>query len=456
MSTSTQKMPRPTSRDVPKFDSDEPENLRHFLGQMEDLFSDYSITDDDEKKKKLVRYTDAHTKEEWQALDEYTSGTFAEFKEAVLKNYPEAADAETGTWERLTQISRKFSNIGSDERETYLKFKRRFLTEAKKLQKPPALVTIRELVEKFTESLSPSFREHIGAASTATPVKRREDMHTLEEVVAEADDIAFNTSTSYLLSLTSTSMSSTGVTSGPGIKAEMEEVKQQVATLLDRIDAVIMPPLPRQSRSQNDNSGSGSSDFLCWYDWKPGHFVKDCQNCQKHIVEGLLKVVNNRFVMADGSPIPREPAQLSPMDQVLARHNSRKQEQLFWEEQNGAVGVYNLAIPEYASLYASRPRDARDEVIEKLRQDLQYWQTSMQAPMQPAQPTIQPQLIQAPVASTSSQPMNQSFDPNLFLSQMMSLLSQANGQNQTSGQNSEGQYVAMRSGTNEQTQQGFE
>ncbi|KAK0454184.1 uncharacterized protein EV420DRAFT_1645061 [Desarmillaria tabescens] len=398
MSTSTQKMPRPTSRDAPKFDSDEPENLRHFLGQMEDLFSDYSITDDDKKKKKLVRYTDAHTEEEWQALDEYTSGTFTEFKEAVLKNYPEAADAETGTWERLT-----------------------FLTEAKKLQKPPVLVTNRELVEKFTESLSPSFREHIdsrlsikqglksrttmpaaalaiGAASTATPVKRWEDMHTLEEVVAEADDIVFNTSTSYLLSLTSMSMSSTGVTSGPGIKAEMEEVKQQVATLLDHTDVSdkcarerqdeILRAFQqggnnasalRQSRPQHDNSGSGSSDFLCWYDWKPGHFVKDCQNCQKHIVEGLLKVVNNRFVMADGSPIPREPAQLSPMDRVLAWHNSQKQEQLFWEEQNRAVGVYNLAIPKYASLYASRPRDTRDEVIEKLRQDLQYWQTSTQA-----------------------------------------------------------------------------
>ncbi|KAG7440499.1 uncharacterized protein BT62DRAFT_910430 [Guyanagaster necrorhizus] len=98
-------MPRPTSRDVPKFDSKEPENLRCFIGQMEDLFSDYGITEDEEMKKKLVWYTDACTEEEWQALDEYTSGSFAEFKEAILKNYPEAADAETGIWERLVCIA---------------------------------------------------------------------------------------------------------------------------------------------------------------------------------------------------------------------------------------------------------------------------------------------------------------------------------------------------------------
>ncbi|KAK0431169.1 hypothetical protein EV421DRAFT_1929754 [Armillaria borealis] len=325
MSASTQKMPRLMSRDVPKFDSDEPENLRHFLGQMEDLFSDYSITDNDKKKKKLVRYTDAHTEEEWQALDEYDSGTFAEFKEAVLKNYPEAADAETGTWERRACIACKFSNLGADECESYLKFKHRFLTKAKKLQKPPALVTNRELVEKFTESLSPAFRENIAArlsikrriksvtsapAATpaaaavggaavpvvAKPVKRWEDMHTLDEVVAEADDIALNSSTSYLLSATSGSISLTGATSGSGIKAEFEEVKQQVATLLDHIDVGEKQAKERQEQilrafqqggnnssssrqpqPQNEHSGAGPSDN-CWYDWKPGHFIRDCQN----------------------------------------------------------------------------------------------------------------------------------------------------------------------------------
>ncbi|SJL18730.1 uncharacterized protein ARMOST_22329 [Armillaria ostoyae] len=404
MSASTQKMPRPTSRDAPKFDSDEPENLRHFLGQMEDLFSDYSITDDDEKKKKLVRYTDARTEEEWQVLEEYDNGTFAEFKEAVLKNYPEAADAETGTWERLTRISRKFSNLGADKRESYLKFKRRFLTEAKKLQKPPAPVTNRELVEKFTESLSPAAPTAAPAAAAAAapvvakPVKRREDMHTLDEVVAEADDIALNSSTSYLLSATSGSISSTGATSGSGIKAEFEEVKQQVATLLDRIDVSekqakecqeqILRAFQqggnnssslRQLRLQNEHSGAGPSDN-CWYDWKPGHFIRDCQNVQKHVAEGLLKLVDRKFMMADGTPIPREPAHLCPMDRMLATL-SKRQEQMFWEDVSGPAGVFNISLPENTSLYANKLRDARDEVIDKLHQDLQYWQTNTRVPM---------------------------------------------------------------------------
>ncbi|KAK0229592.1 hypothetical protein EDD85DRAFT_794077 [Armillaria nabsnona] len=403
MSASTQKMPRPTSRDAPKFDSEEPENLRCFLGQMEDLFSDYSITDDDEKKKKLVRYTDVHTEEEWQAMEEYDGGTFAEFKDAILKNYPEAADAETGTWERLTHILRKFSNLGADKCESYLKFKCRFLTEAKKLQNPPALVTNCELVEKFTESLSPTFRENIasqlsikhgiknatsapatvpaaaaaGAGAAAAPVvmkpiKRCEDMHTLDEVVSEADDIALNSSTSYLLSAISGSVSSTGATSGSGIKAEFEDVKQQVAALLDRIDMSekqakehqeqILKAFQqgrnnssssRQLQPQSEHSGAGPNDN-CWYDWKPGHYVRDCQNIQKHVAEGLLKLVDRKSMMMDGMPIPREPAHLCPMDCMLALLN-KKQERMFWEDVSGAAGIFNINIPDNASLYANKP-----------------------------------------------------------------------------------------------------
>ncbi|KAG7444112.1 uncharacterized protein BT62DRAFT_901019 [Guyanagaster necrorhizus] len=74
LSTSTQKMPRPTARDTPRFDGDKSETIRHFLLQMEDLFSDYSITNNAEKKKQLVHYADADTKKEWKSLDEYGTG----------------------------------------------------------------------------------------------------------------------------------------------------------------------------------------------------------------------------------------------------------------------------------------------------------------------------------------------------------------------------------------------
>ncbi len=278
--------------------------------------------------------------------------------------------------------------------------------------------------------------------------------------------------TSYLLSVTSGSVSLTRATNGSGIKAEFEDVKQKVAALLDCIDMSekqvkehqeqILKAFQqggnkssssRQSRPQNEHSGVGPNDN-CWYNWKPGHYVRDCQNVQKHVAEGLLKLVDKKFMMIDGTSIPHKPAHLCPMDHMLALLNKR-QEQMFWEDNSEPAGIFNINVPDNTSLYVNKPQDTRDEVINKLCQDLQYWQTSAHVPT-PVQSTIQPQLLQAPVPSTSSQPLNQSFDSNVFLNQMRSLFTQASSQNVTSGQNFKGQYVATGTSGGDSSQQGFE
>ncbi|KAK0216721.1 hypothetical protein EDD85DRAFT_798157 [Armillaria nabsnona] len=367
MSASTQKMPRLTARDTPRFDGNKSENI--------------SITDDAEKKKHLVRYTDADTEEEWKSLDEYGAGTFARFKEAIIKNYPhwikanqnysketlyifiifmmpEAQDTESGTVNRLTHITRSFKNLGLDKREEYLKFKRKFLTEPRKLQKPPLIITNQELVTKFLEALSPTFRENVSArlsikhglkssltpaaaapvaasataatATAPTPAKavvRWEDLHTLAEVVAEADDIALNMSGIYGVTEASPlEISSSSRKDSSGLKVEVKEVKQQVISLLDHLDISekqsdarqkqLLEAFqqakntgPEQSNSRNNESRSASANDVCWYDRKLRHFAKDCEQTKKHIAEGLLKIVNDKIVMSDGSPVPSQLAQ---------------------------------------------------------------------------------------------------------------------------------------------------
>ncbi|KAK0215926.1 hypothetical protein EDD85DRAFT_798552 [Armillaria nabsnona] len=210
MSASTQKMPRPMARDTPRFDGNNSENI--------------SITDDAKKKKQLVHYADVDTEEEWKSLDKYSAGTFAKFKGAIIKNYPEAQDTESGTINRLTCITCSFKNLGLDEWKEYLKFKRKLLTEARKLEKPPLIITNQELVTKFLEALSPMFRENVSerlsikcglkssltpaaaalvaasettaTATAPTPAKaivRWEDLHTLAEVVAKVDNLYIKT-----------------------------------------------------------------------------------------------------------------------------------------------------------------------------------------------------------------------------------------------------------------------
>ena len=79
-SRSSQKtMPLPSSRGAPFFDKSKPIELLWFIDQMEDLFEEYGIHNDQDKKKKLGKYADQQTQFEWKAFKEFEDGVdFAE------------------------------------------------------------------------------------------------------------------------------------------------------------------------------------------------------------------------------------------------------------------------------------------------------------------------------------------------------------------------------------------
>ena len=85
----------PGTRDAPRFYASKPEELRRFLRQMEDLWADARINDDDKKKVSLGKYADYESEEEWAAFTTYSTGySWEEFKKKLFENYPEAAEAQ--------------------------------------------------------------------------------------------------------------------------------------------------------------------------------------------------------------------------------------------------------------------------------------------------------------------------------------------------------------------------
>ena len=209
----------PGARDAPRFLSDKPEELRRFVERMEDLWRTAEITDDDTRKESLGKYADQKSEEEWKALDTYERGyTWDEFKNELIANYPEAAEAERGTPARIRQLSRATKGIKLGDLATLYAFRRSFIAEAKKLARPPAAMSNRELVELFIESLSESMAaavlQYLGnqaeqrsivqrptefvaegkraetstssAATSRTVQRRPEDQYDLEEVCRAA------------------------------------------------------------------------------------------------------------------------------------------------------------------------------------------------------------------------------------------------------------------------------
>jgi hypothetical protein len=79
---------------------------------MEDLWQEARIVDDDVKKMMIGKYADQESEEEWTALEAYEAGhSWAEFKEELIENYPEAVVAERGTPARIRQLCSETRDI---------------------------------------------------------------------------------------------------------------------------------------------------------------------------------------------------------------------------------------------------------------------------------------------------------------------------------------------------------
>src|ERR1700678_936264 len=87
-------MPMRGERTAPIFDSTRARDLPKSFTELEQLFRRANITDDNEKKKQVVYYTDIDTEQIWQYIPEFDepTSTYADFKDAIMEFYPEAAE----------------------------------------------------------------------------------------------------------------------------------------------------------------------------------------------------------------------------------------------------------------------------------------------------------------------------------------------------------------------------
>lgn len=423
MTTPTKSMPRPFANGAPSFTYEDPTNLKRFLARMEDNYAEAGIVDDDTKKKTLGKYADQRTEEEWAALATYDSGSWTAFKKEIVNNYPEAKHAEEGSISRLNRICRAHEDIGPRDTDDLASLKRQFLTEAKKLLKPPACISNRELVEKFLGCLSNDFEDRVlsrlaledskpvaaAAAGAAVPPPRRgDDKYGYEDVIDMALRTAEGTSITYKVERVAGPVSRGRVASTDVVvKTELEEMKQQVVHIMDRLENTekaqtqgfsdVMRAVLASSRAPANQNG-GPRDYNrgpdprapqnnnlprtegCHYCWVNGHYIQDCPAKQAHLDQGKLKLNDaGKMRMMDGSMIPKDPQTICPRDRVEAIVESKKATQLYLNDFDDGPGVLNLEsrMEPGFSIFTNSVKDTRDEVIQKLRQQVNSLQAGM-------------------------------------------------------------------------------
>jgi hypothetical protein len=193
----TRKMPKPGEKNAPTFDPDKPGELVRFFELMEDWFADEHITDDVDKKRRIVRYLDADSEVQWKALPEFTNGTFEEFKVEVISFYPGAEDLVRGSVSALKSKIKDIGPVGIHDRADLMNLIRTVTAEVVKLKLiTPPIHTNKELVDLFLSGLTVDFAQRVsqklavrGLMNLSNPAanlveeRNSEDMFDVAEVM---------------------------------------------------------------------------------------------------------------------------------------------------------------------------------------------------------------------------------------------------------------------------------
>ena len=253
------KIPTPWDQNRPKFDGENVNSLRLFLRNCETIFTSGGITNDQEKKDKLLEYLDnVDIREQWQELSKYSiPATFNQWKEHILQLYPEIEDMASGSLQKLVVICSSNRPITRTELGKLRRFTIAFTNEAEKLLKGTALVVNLTPVDMILGVLDVPFATELenamnqaAIASIMNPAiqagqngltlaDRRGDRLPYKQVLAMADLIADNwvgPSAKSLLGGNSRLDSTIGISVGshPLVSNEAVKIKSEIS---DRIES---------------------------------------------------------------------------------------------------------------------------------------------------------------------------------------------------------------------------
>ena len=384
---------KPRAREAPRFDPESPADLLRFLSEIDDAFSDAGITDDTTRKDNVGRYTDTNTQDKWEALDDFDTMSWAEFKLKLISMYPAVKNKKAGSLKALSKICKQYKNLDEDESEDLANLQMEFMAEAKKLL-ARGMTSHRELIDMVRKCLDPSFSRMIWQEVRTKLVQ--DDEEELENVrIEQFFKIATklsrgSTNFEYLrdenVQRNTTVSSSTGNREKTTIvKTEdttkysemthlilgqadkMKALENSVVTLhgqtsqriddmikeLQQINRTAQRPYVASSQEQTNyrgnNNNQTSSGYRgpgpCYFCGENGHIISSCTVKQAYATKGYIKETDTGVRMPNGSFVPAipgtQPNERTMKDRVDA---AMAKTQNFLEQPTaGPGGYYNVS-----------------------------------------------------------------------------------------------------------------
>jgi hypothetical protein len=450
--------PQTWDRGRPNFLTDNYEDLLDYVEEIAELIRLLDVEDDQEKKRLFVKYLPYRKKQNWMALDEFTDGTYEEFKAAVAKSYPEILTDFEGSLEALNKVCKVYRGVAVTDEGKLRRFGIEFVTIAKKLMEGRSLLTNVEACRKYLNTLDPIFAAAlrmtitstqlvkstlapevaVAGAAAAVPARRGDpvkivDLIKMAETMAETQDAENRVPFDMEIQKRPDSF--------PSVKIERAEAKiEELGETLNYLrDAFVSqqknvdvkhtelmnkftqfnqqaiskdrPPhegLPSQHQSQGSGSNQARQSYdsrpapgnkdACYYCDKTDHFSRDCVGKHDHMGKQWLVVEDGKTKLGDGNFIPRGPGS---QKQRVEEYWRKKVSNVNWYATSPVQNFYQSHDSEQ---YGNAVDMAHDEIHTLKVQLARARQGNQQAIYNAQLQTVQPQFMATtgPVAAPTN------------------------------------------------------
>jgi hypothetical protein len=96
----TTHMPHRFEKSAPRFDPTNPRSLRRYFADLDDLFIQHNVSDDQQKKRHATKYLDIEAEDFWRVIPEYKPPASFETFRARFSSTTQEPTTSTGfpTW----------------------------------------------------------------------------------------------------------------------------------------------------------------------------------------------------------------------------------------------------------------------------------------------------------------------------------------------------------------------
>jgi hypothetical protein len=304
-------MPARGHATAPKFSPDQPRELRRFFKELEYLFTNAGVTNDDEKKPYAVRYMDADVADLWESIAEFSAGSYDDFKKAIHGLYPGSEEERKWNMADMDKLVGEQLRIGIYSVADFGTYYRSFIQITKFLIDKIRL-SEKEQARAFIRGIQPALWQRITTRlEIKKPDKHPDDPYDLQDIRSAAEYVLYDPNISTHVSRPTpsvTSPSSATVTSSPDIK--QEDLNATLRVFLQALEKTLEKGLAQQPSSNPlpnhqqviSQSPRNSNCFMCS---EPGHGVKDCEVTKEMIRIGKCIInAQGRISLPNGQYVP--------------------------------------------------------------------------------------------------------------------------------------------------------